>query len=346
MKERQPGLDLIRCTAFFFVVLFHSFLQNGFYYEAQTGFLMLCYNSVRWLSVSCVGLFLMLTGYLKSDRTDIRQCYRDMVPILACYLVAAALSVPVRHFLLGEQYDILTWTKRFIGFYGVYYGWYVGMYIGLMLILPFVNRMLQQLKTPKQFAVLCSVMLFLTAVPGAFSVSLVSFWRTMYPLTYYFLGAAVRKYQPKINTLLGLCLSVFVSVCLGAVTSISTDGNLSSARTWEFADLWICISVFFLFLSLYRLTPARPVSRILAFLSGGCFGGYLLSHLLDAWMYDRFPGWNHPEGYPKLFVVVTIPIFLLSVLAGKVLDVLVSSVCKRKTRADTNRISPGILKIE
>ena len=60
MKKRQPGLDLNRCTAFFFVVLFHSFLHNGFYYEAQTGFMMLFYNSVRWLSVSCIGLFLML----------------------------------------------------------------------------------------------------------------------------------------------------------------------------------------------------------------------------------------------------------------------------------------------
>ena len=60
MKKREPGLDLIRCTAFFFVVLFHSFLQNGFYNEAQTGLLMLFYNSVRWLSVSCIGLFLML----------------------------------------------------------------------------------------------------------------------------------------------------------------------------------------------------------------------------------------------------------------------------------------------
>lgn len=57
MKKREPGLDLMRCTAFFFVVVFHSFLQNGFYNEAQIEPPILFYNSVRWLSVSCVGLF-------------------------------------------------------------------------------------------------------------------------------------------------------------------------------------------------------------------------------------------------------------------------------------------------
>ena len=30
MSKREPGLDIIRCLAFFFVVLFHSFLNNGY----------------------------------------------------------------------------------------------------------------------------------------------------------------------------------------------------------------------------------------------------------------------------------------------------------------------------
>lgn len=347
MKKREPGLDLIRCTAFFFVVLFHSFLQNGFYNEAQTGLLMLFYNSVRWLSVSCIGLFLMLTGYLKSGKTDIISCYRDILPILFGYVLACAVSIPVRHFLLGEPCDFFTWVSRFIGFRGVLYGWYVQMYIGLMLILPFVNLALGRLKSPKQFVVLCSAMLVLTAVPGVLKkLSFISFWRSLYPLTYYFLGAAVKKYQPKINPFFGLAVSALISVCLGTVTSVSTDGNLSQARKWEFPDLWICMTVFFLFLSLYRLKPAKPLSEILAFLSGGCFGGYLLSHLLDAWAYSCFPSWKNPQDYPKLFVSVTVPVFLVSVFSGKALSVVVSAACKRqKNRADEPLRQPSDVKI-
>lgn len=157
----------------------------------------------------------------------------------------------------------------------------------------------------------------------------------------YFLGAAVKKYRPKINPAFGLAVSVFVSVCLGTVTSVSTDGNLSADRKWEFADLWICIAVFFLFISLYRLKPAKTVCKILAFLSGGCFGGYLLSYLLDAWAYSCFPAWKNPQGYPKLFVSVTVPIFLVSVLSGKVLSALVSAVFNgQKTKADAKQHQP------
>ncbi len=284
----------------------------------------------------------LLTGYLKSGKTDISGCYRDIAPLLFGYVLACAVSIPVRHFLWGERYDPFTWVSRFIGFRGVFYGWYVEMYIGLMLILPFVNLALGRLKSRKQFAVLCSAMLVLTALPGVLrELSFISYWRSLYPLTYYFLGAAVKKYQPKLNPFFGLALSAFVSLCLGTVTSVSTDGDLSAARKWEFADLWICITVFFLFISLYRLKPAKPLCKVLAFLSGGCYGGYLLSHLLDAWAYSCFPAWKNPQGYPKLFVSVTVPIFLVSVLSGKALSALVSAAIKwYKTKADAKQHQP------
>lgn len=67
MQHREPGLDLLRCLALLLVITFHSFLYNGFYSQPQSGAAMLAANAVRWLSVSCIGIFLMLTGYLKSQ---------------------------------------------------------------------------------------------------------------------------------------------------------------------------------------------------------------------------------------------------------------------------------------
>ena len=75
MSKREPGLDLLRCIALLFVVTFHSFLNNGYYSEPQVGVSMWLAGSFRWLSVSCIGLFLMLTGYLKCEKTDIKACY-------------------------------------------------------------------------------------------------------------------------------------------------------------------------------------------------------------------------------------------------------------------------------
>ncbi|MBQ7871111.1 MAG: DUF2079 domain-containing protein [Oscillospiraceae bacterium] len=101
MQKREPALDLLRCLALLLVVSFHSFLNNGYYSEAQRGTAMWLAGSFRWLSVCCIGLFLMLTGYLKSGKTEVGACHRGFIPVLLGYLLASAISIPIRHFWLG-----------------------------------------------------------------------------------------------------------------------------------------------------------------------------------------------------------------------------------------------------
>lgn len=232
MSEREPGLDLIRCLALLFVVTFHSFLYNGYYYEPQTGMVMWVAGSFRWLSVSCIGLFLMLTGYLKSDRTNIKACWRGLAPIILGYLLAVAISVPVRHFVFGDLQSFSTWCNRLFSFSAVYYGWYVEMYIGLLLLMPFINMSLEQIKTTKGLLTLAGVMVFLTALPGATSKIIApDYWRPIFPLTYYILGAVVKRLQPKIKPYIGIFGALLMAFVLGTVTVLSTDRNLGEAMT-------------------------------------------------------------------------------------------------------------------
>lgn len=324
MSKRQSGLDLLRCLALLFVVTFHSFLNNGYYSQPQTGFAMLLAGSFRWLSVSCIGLFLMLTGYLKSNDTDFRSCCRGLPALLLGYLLAAAISVPIRHFAFGDTQSLRTWIARLFSFSAVYYGWYVKMYIGLILMAPFVNVLLKCLQDTKKLLLLASVMLILTALPGATTFPLFpDFWRSLYPLTYYILGAIVYRLRPKLHPAAGITGAAAIALLLGAATVLSTDGTLSEAFTWEFADLWIVMIVLLLFVSLYNLWLPNFAQKLLCFGAKGCYGGYLLSHLLDAWCYRLVPQWRTPEQYPKVFFLITLPIFLLSVCCGWLLERLV-----------------------
>lgn len=319
--KREPGLDLLRCVALLCVITFHGFLYNGYYREHQAGAAMLLAGSVRWLSVSCVGLFLMLTGYLKSGRTELRACYRGLPSVLLGYLLAAAVSIPVRHFFLGDPQPLFIWVRRLLGFRGVYYGWYVEMYVGLMLLSPFVNRGLMAQPSWGGLLALGAVLLAVTALPGATPLELApAYWRSMYPLTYYVLGALVRRFQPEIPPWAGLAGALLTALGLGAATVLSTGGDLSGAFTQEFGDLWIVVMVVCLFVGLYRVRPGGRLGRLLSWGAGGCFGGYLLSHLLDAWCYRLIPGWRTPGRYPLLFLTVTVPIFLCSILGGKLLE--------------------------
>lgn len=323
MRKREPGLDLLRCLALLFVVTFHSFLNNGYYTQPQRGAAMWLAGSFRWLCVSCIGLFLMLTGYLKSGRTDFRSCWRGLAPVLLGYLLAAAVSIPIRHFVFGDTHSLSGWITKLLGFSAVYYGWYVEMYAGLVLMMPFVNMLLCQLKDGKHLLVFVCVMLTLTALPGATPLNfLPDHWRNLYPLTYYILGAVVRRVQPRVTPWMGIGTAVVMALALGGATVLSTDGNLGNALTWEFADLWIAVMAVCLFVSLYRVETGPVLEIILSFGANGCYGGYLLSHLLDAWCYKLVPQWRTPARYPKLFLFVTVPIFLVSVLGGRVLQKL------------------------
>lgn len=330
MSERQSGLDVLRCTALLFVITFHSFLNNGYYYEPQRGYAIWLAGSFRWLSVSCIGLFLLLTGYLKSAQTEVYRCWRGLFPVLAGYFLAAAISIPVRHFLLGDRQVLGVWITRLFGFQGVYYGWYVEMYVGLVLLSPFLNRLLAQLDT-KGLLLFVGVLLVLTALPGATRLAILpDYWRSFYPVTYYVLGGVIRRIRPKIHPAAGLSAAAVIALLLGAVTVLSTDGQLSEAAVWEFPDIWITGISVLLFLSVYRWKVPMWAAKLAALGAGGCYGGYLLSHLLDAWCYHLVPQWKNPQGYGKLFFLITVPIFLASVVAGWLLEKVIPGRNQRK----------------
>ena len=335
MKNREPGPDLLRCLGLLLVMTFHSFLYNGYYSQPQEGLAMVLAGSVRWLSTSFIGIFLLLTGYLKSRETGMKACWRGLGPVVLDYLAASALSIPVRQFLLGDVRSFSLWLTRLVGFRGVYYGWYVEMYVGLALLTPFLNRLLQGLTRPRQWLGLCCVLLTLTALPGTTPLTLApAWWRGIYPLTYYVLGAAIRRLEPIIPPVAGLMGAAAIALGMGTATVLSTGGTLSEALTWEFADLPVVAMAVCLFLALYRLRPGKLLSRVLAFGAGGCYGGYLLSHLADAWCYRWFPQYHVPARYPLLFLRVTVPIFLLSLPVGKALRYLTAKLPKPRKKAE------------
>ncbi len=334
MSKRQPGIDLLRCIGLLFVVGVHSFLKNGYYSQPQTGFLMWGANSARWLFYSCNGIFMILTGYLKSTKPLSKDYYRSLLPILTGYALTCLISFPIRHFLLDEKLSFFSWIEKMVTFGN--YGWYVEMYIGLFLFAPVINLALDALKEPKQLLWLAGTMVILTALPSITAVNLVpDYWIALYPVTYYCLGAVIRRLQPQIKPWLGICGAFLTAAGLGLASLLTTDKTISNGFGQGYGGFWITLIVVFLFLGLYRLKIGPKFSKILSWAAGGVFEGYILSRLFDVWLYDCFKQWHTPEKYPLLFICVTIPIFIMSILMGKTVHTvalkLVDLFQKRKT---------------
>lgn len=332
MKTRESGIDLIRCIGLLFVVGVHSFLKNGFYSVPQTGGLIWAADCFRWLFYGCNGIFMMLTGYLKCNKPLNRDYYRSLLPILVSYLLTCVLSFPIRHFLLGEVLTLQEWVDKLVGFAN--YSWYVEMYIGLFLFSPIINLALQRLTEPKQLLFMAGTMVFLTALPSISPLNLVpDYWTSLYPITYYVLGAVIRKLQPKCKPWLCLVGVAAVSMLLGLISLLTTDKGFNDGFGQGYGGFWVTLSVTLLFLGLYRIRLGQTGSKALAWMAGGVFEGYILSRLLDVWVYQLVPQWHTPEKYPLIFICVTVPIFIAAVLMGKAVHWMTEQLLKIRIKS-------------
>ena len=117
---------------------------------------------------------------------------------------------------------------------------------------------------------------------------------------------------------------------LDLLTLITTDGGASDGFSQGYGGFWVTLVITFVFLGLYRVNLGERTAKALAWLSDGVFEGYILSRVLDTWLYGQFPQWHTPEKYPLLFLCVTLPIFTVSILSGKVLHELSQRICRPK----------------
>ena len=329
--KRQSGIDLVRITALFFVVGVHQFLYNRFYYEPQMGFWMWSADVWRWLFFCCNGIFMMLSGYLRCNKTDLHDCYRGLVPVLVGYTLCCAIIFPIQA-LRGEHMPLFafwedSWLKRFATFGN--YAWYVEMYIGLILFSPLINLGLKQMddKTLGWFA---NIMVFVTSAHNMTALDLIpNYWSALYPVTYYILGAAIRRLQPKVKAWQGLGLALLISMGLAAASIITTDEGFSKGFTQGYGGIWTMLTAAGVFLGLYRVKVGQGTGKVLGWLAGGVFEGYLLSKIFDIWTYPLVRQWHAPDKFWLVFLVVTVPTFICTLLLGKLVSLAAEAISDR-----------------
>ena len=325
--KRQPGIDLVRCVGLLFVISVHQFLYNGFYYQPQTGALMWASNSCLWLFFCCNGIFMMLTGYLKCEKKFTKEYYKSLIPILIGYLFCCVVIFPLQYLLLAEKPSLSEWIDKLVGFGN--YAWYVEMYIGLLLISPGINLMLENIKSKKGLYLAAGVLFSLTALNSITAWNVIpDYWKSLYPVTYYVLGAVIRKLQLRLKPWQGLGLAAIVSMWVGLMTLLTTDKGFSDGYTQGYGGFWTTIITVLVFLSLHWLPIGEKTGKVLAWLSGGCFEGYMLSLIPDLWAYNLVKQWHSPDKYLLVYLCVTIPIFIVSLLAGKLVHTLAEKTYK------------------
>ena len=343
MRQREYGVDLFRCMGLLFVNGVHAFLYNGFYSEAQQGGMMFLADACRWLFFGCNSMYLLMTGYLKSGSKWGKGYYKSLVAVIVGYILTCLITYPIRYHFLNEKDSLEVWINRFFTFSN--YAWYVEMYIVLFLVSPILNLAVENIKEPRRLWLLVLCMFCITSLPSELKIqgpestySLIpDYWTGLYPITLYLIGAAIRKTKPKIPGWVGLSVAAAVAMGLAHTSLMTATSGFSSGYTQGYGGFWIVIMVTGLFLGIYNRKIPTPLGKGLAWISAGAFEGYILSRLLDVWIYspnsyktwnggilaplgEVIAQWRDPRYYWLLFLCITIPVFLFSLCAGKAVN--------------------------
>ncbi|MBO4904936.1 MAG: acyltransferase family protein [Lachnospiraceae bacterium] len=321
VKARESGPDLVRSIACFFVVGAHFYLNMGYYDEPMAGGKMFVMTALRWLFVTAVPLFFMLTGYFKKNKTACRAHYMALIPLVISYVVISTAKMILYNRLYGRIYGI---KEMFVNLGNYQIAWYMGLYLCVFLLIPFLNKAWYALDEKEQ-KILIATLVFLCTIYPVFNYIAPSYFIGIYPVLFYFLGIAVRDRKPRPNRAVLFAVLV-ITVAAEAFISMkftSTgvfDWNLISTADGTYGTLFISICTVCIFLMFYDVTiRSKAIAKILAAISSVSFEIYLFAGAYDAIIYQYLK--RYVSGCVNAFwwFCVTVPLSFTCAVASSLI---------------------------
>lgn len=282
----------MRCCAILFVIGSHFFLNTKFNDTPITNPSLWIQGMLQSLTLINVPLFLLLTGYLNINKTVSRKYYKGAARVILTYLFFSVVTILVRKYALHENDISWTgWLLKITDFSAISYGWYVEMWIGLFLLTPFLNILWKNIGTRRHKHILIITLYILTALPDFFNrygVHIVpGYWEAIYPVTFFYIGAYIREYQPSFNRwkIVGIiaalcCINAFISAVIfhgRPLLHLIGDGN---------GIIGVPMAAMF-FILCYKLRFTFGNS-LLASISRLSLDMYLVSYIFDRLYYPFF----------------------------------------------------------
>ena len=344
MTKRNLNADLIRCVAVFSVISVHFLLNGGFYKQEVCGIPMLVMCMYRSFFMTCVPLFLILTGYLMGQKKLSKGYYKGLWKTIEIYLLASIACLLFKKFVQEEDITIYSGLLSILAFKGANYAWYIEMYIGLFCLIPFLNLIWQGLEDQRQRKILVLTMIGLTMLPkmlnnfnlvelswwlhpaesDKYNKLVPSFFTAMYPITYYFIGRYLREYDWQISRKKNLALLLMAVAVFGTYNYYRSYGGSfiwGSNSTWGGENLITATLWFNLMLHLHPDRWPHFLQESMIYLSKISLGVYLISWIFDKIVYQVYliPYVSDITARFKFYPLVVGAVFLASVGAASVL---------------------------
>ncbi|MEI3530037.1 MAG: acyltransferase family protein [Bacilli bacterium] len=327
-NERQYGLDILRILAVILVLTVHFFLNTNYYNTQFKGISMTWQSVIRNFCMSCVPLFLMLTGFLNNKTEYNKKFFKGLLTIIIIWLFYSIIEFSVLGIINKEQnnFDFINALFNITSFKACKYSWYIEMYIGLYLIAPIINNSYNSFNQ-KNRKILVLLAILIGIIPGFINTlfqnifHLPSYWSSIYPLTYYIIGKYISDLKPNLNKKYLFILLIFMQLF---TYSFQTISNIN------YNSINIFIQTIIIFLLLYNINVKNNfIKKVLQYISSISLDIYLASSLIDQIIYPLFNKYCSFNiiGQSRIIIyapIILIIIFLISALYGSIRKLLIS----------------------
>lgn len=311
--SRFTGIDIIKILAVMLVPSLHFFENYGFVGQPYINFSMVFQETIRWISFTCIGLFLLSTGYLQCNRCPGK--YRKILKYVIPYLFYCVLTVFVLHGINFSVFsNILYYFLRFPAYF-----WYMSFYLGFYLLIPYLNLITKNMDK-KQFQILILTLFIVISLPnfvnslpallnGSKHIYLPSWWSDFFPVIYYFIGVYFRKYQPRIKKVILIGIVLIASFGISLIDfKYSKGGNPQFFGGGYGSALTVLLSVC-IFALFYNLNVRQRTLQALA----GFVSGMTLNIYLGLIVSDKLTSAALRACFPNLLTVYHFKLYFIEV---------------------------------
>lgn len=351
-NNRDIGVDITRIVAFVSVPGIHFFLNSGYYDMPVIGKTMYGMTVIRTYFMTCVPLFMILTGYLYANKTiditkeSLLKFYKKVSKVVSTYLVATLLLLLMMKLVLNRPIGGIKGLISNLLSYAQY-SWYVNMYIGMFLLIPFLNSAWNMARDKSARRVILLVMLCTTTLPtlvnGTHTLPIgqivPNYWVGLYPLTYYYIGGYIKKdvdikHKSTIKILTLLTISVVIFGMHNIWISKGQPLVWGEWNNWQgYQNVIDSTLVFLLINSINFKNNHSTINKCVSKIANLTFGAYILSHFGDLYIYPYLNETVTEVTHRIYFFPLTVGFTVISsLILSEIVDVVITVIKDIKKR--------------
>lgn len=334
MDNRKYGIDVIKTIGVWLVPSLHFFLNYGFYSVPMIGLLKIPEEMIRWVSFSCIGLFLMSSGYLQCEKEPNKKFYTGIVHYVAVF---AAYSIITAAFL--SHNPIKTAFVTFLQTPG--YFWYIGCFLALYCFFPFFNLLIKCFDTKQKFCTFLLLLIICISLPETVNnmpalflpekmLYLPNYWSESFPILYYFLGAFFRKYPVRIPKPVAAAIVGTTALAISCVDYVFSSGGVPHCYGGGYGGLPAVIITFSLFALFYDIDlKSRPFKRTFKFISSITLEIYLGLAISDKITKDFITALSSGDSFSFADYFYEVPLnFFFSFILAVIISAVITACCR------------------